>query len=72
MISALDMEFVYYSREPDVSHDMTVWEETIVSCASNDRFGSVRHCTRCEARDVKASGAGSRYWDQELFKKCEG
>lgn len=72
MINALEMVAVSYIEEPHESHKMDGWESTIVACASNDRLGKVRECKKCEGRDVKAGGAGSRYHDPELSKPCRG
>lgn len=70
MIDALSMESVSYEEEPHPSHKMGKKESTLVACASNDRFGSVRACVNCEGRDVEAGGAGSRYHDPELMREC--
>lgn len=70
MIDALSMESVAMNKEPHPSHKMGPKESTLVSCASNDRFGSVRTCENCEGRDVIAGGPGSRYHDLELTIEC--
>ena len=70
MIDALSMEFVAMGKEPHASHKMGAWESTLVSCASNDRFGKIRECENCGGRDVIAGGAGSRYHDKELGMVC--
>lgn len=72
MINAVEMQQIYFDKKPHNSHKMTAWEDDMVACASNDRFGQVRSCCLCEGRDVKAGGADSRYWDSELFTKCAG
>lgn len=72
MIDALSMQQVSYKTEPHPSHTMGEWESTLVACASNDRFGSERCCKKCSLRDVKAGGAGSRYFDEGLETECSG
>lgn len=73
MIDALEMEQVAYkTAEPHKTHKMGEWSSTIVACASNDRFGQVRKCKVCGGRDVKAGGAGSRYFDEILLSTCYG
>lgn len=71
MINALEMKYVKMTTEPHPSHKMGPKESTLVTCASNDRFGSVRACENCEGRDVIAGGAGSRYHDPELEHPCQ-
>lgn len=71
MINALEMTYVAMDKEPHPSHKMSSKESALIACASNDRFGSVRHCKNCEGRDVIAGGAGSRYHDPELENTCE-
>jgi hypothetical protein len=71
MIYALNMEMVMMDAKPDASHQFGRKESTIVACASNDRFGSVRTCKRCGGREVWAGGAGSHYFDSELLRKCK-
>lgn len=71
MIDALEMEDVGMNDEPHSSHKMTAWSSTIVACASNDRFGMVRECSKCGGRDVKAGGAGSRYHDHGMRERCK-
>lgn len=70
MIDALEMEQVTSDARPHPSHRMGSSQSTIVACASNDRFGSVVSCERCGARDVKAGGPGSRYFDEALMSAC--
>jgi hypothetical protein len=70
MINALDMQWVPMKQLPHASHNFTKKESTIVACASNDRFGSVRTCKRCGGREVWAGGAGSHYFDSELMERC--
>ena len=72
MINALSMISVAMNKDPHPSHKMGPKESTLVSCASNDRFGSIRICENCEGRDVEAGGAGSRYQDEELLSECKG
>lgn len=70
MINAMEMEMVEGEPKIHESHEMSKWESCIVACARNDRFGQVRGCEKCEGRDVKAGGAGSRYVDEELLFEC--
>lgn len=70
MINALSMEQVAMDAKPHPSHKFGKKESTIVACASNDRFGSIRTCKKCEGREVWAGGAGSHYFDAELLKEC--
>ena len=72
MIAAYDMEQVSESAAPHSSHKMGEKESTLIACASNDRFGTVRACERCEGREVWAGGAGSHYFDPELKRPCQG
>ncbi len=72
MIAAYDMEYVPMHATPHESHKMGPKESTLVACASNDRFGSVRACEKCEGREVWAGGAGSHYFDPELAERCRG
>ena len=72
MINANAMEWVSEESTPHSSHQFGPKESTIVACASNDRFGQVRECKKCGAKEVWAGGAGSHYFDQELLYKCYG
>ena len=71
MIDALEMQQVEMSDVPHSSHDMGEWMQTIVACASNDRFGRVRTCKNCGLQDVMAGGAESHYFDHGLTNVCE-
>jgi hypothetical protein len=70
MIDALSMEMVAMDAKPHPSHQFGKKESTIVACASNDRFGSIRACTKCELSEVWAGGAGSHYFDRGLQETC--
>ena len=70
MINALDMEHVAMNAQPHASHKFGKKESTLVACASNDRFGSIRVCKKCGGREVWAGGAGSHYFDTELQQVC--
>ena len=70
MIDALFMKMVTMHAKPHPSHQFGKMESTIVACASNDRFGSIRTCTKCELREVWAGGAGSHYVDHGLQEPC--
>jgi hypothetical protein len=70
VINALSMEMVAMDAKPHPSHKFGKKESTIVACASNDRFGSVRTCKKCGGREVWAGGAGSHYFDSELQGPC--
>lgn len=70
MINALDMEKVSMSTEPHASHKFGKKESTLVACASNDRFGSIRTCKGCGRSEVWAGGAGSHYFDAGLDEEC--
>lgn len=70
MWNALALEQVNYNKEPHDSHVFGRKESTLVSCASNDRFGSVRTCKRCGGSEVWAGGAGSHYFDGDLASAC--
>ena len=70
MINAGDMEMVAMDAKPHPSHKFGEKESTLVACASNDRFGSIRACKVCEGREVWAGGAGSHYFDAELLRAC--
>lgn len=70
MIDALSMETVPMDAKPHPSHRFGKKESTIVACASNDRFGSIRTCTKCALREVWAGGAGSHYFDRGLQEPC--
>jgi hypothetical protein len=70
MINALDMEGVPMDAKPHASHKFGKKESTLVACASNDRFGSIRTCKHCGGREVWAGGAGSHYFDSELKRAC--
>lgn len=52
------------------SHDMTEWEETIVTLNSTSRFGQLRKCKKCEAEQAKTvAGEGTH---DELYEPCRG
>lgn len=72
MINALSMVMVRENDTPHPSHQFGPKDSTLVACASNDRYGQVRTCKKCEANEVWAGGPGSHYFDQELFSKCFG
>lgn len=71
MIDAVSMRQVKMDAEPHPSHRFGEKMSTLVSCASNDRFGSIRECEGCGGREVWAGGAGSHYFDEELLRTCE-
>jgi hypothetical protein len=70
MIDAFTMEMVAMDAKPHPSHQFGNKKSTIVACASNDRFGSIRTCAKCALREVWAGGAGSHYFDHDLQKPC--
>lgn len=70
MIDAVSMNQVAMDATPHASHTFGKKESTLVACASNDRFGSIRTCRRCGGREVWAGGAGSHYFDEELLEAC--
>ena len=72
MINALAMEQVSWDAKPHKSHQFGRKESTLVSCASNDRFGSIRTCKKCGGQEVWAGGAGSHYFDEGLQEQCRG
>lgn len=72
MIDALEMEAVHWDEPPHASHVFGKKSSTLVACASNDRFGSIRTCKGCEGREVWAGGAGSHYFDAGLKTACKG
>jgi len=70
MINALSMDQVPMDAKPHPSHQFGKKESTLVACASNDRFGSIRTCKKCELSEVWAGGAGSHYFDHGLKEPC--
>ena len=56
-------------QEPHPSHKFGPWKSTIVSTPNSERFGSVREC-KCGARDSKAGGAGSRWFEDGAERPC--
>lgn len=58
-------------REPQIhpSHEMGDWGSTM--CEWISRFGQVRECQHCGAKDYQCGGGGSRWWDEELSDICE-
>lgn len=70
MHDALAMQSVPMDATPHGSHRMGSKSSTLVSCASDDRFGTVRACLDCDAEEVFAGGAGSHYFDDELLAPC--
>ena len=57
------------SFEPDRSHDMTEWENTIVTILSTPRFGRFRKCRKCGGEQAETA-AGEGVWS-ELKVRCE-
>ena len=70
MIDALSLEQVNMKTEPHHTHRFSEWKDTMVSCASNDRFGSMRKCQRCGCIEVFAGGGGSHYFDGDAGEPC--
>ena len=70
MIDVFEMQQVDMKDEPHSLHVMGEWEQTIVACASNDRFGRVRKCKNCGLEEAFAGGAGSHYFDYGLGNSC--
>jgi hypothetical protein len=64
------MEHVNKDEKPHSSHRMTAAKSTIVSCASNERFGTVCKCKDCGGKFILA-GQGT-YLDEKLMTKCLG
>jgi hypothetical protein len=69
-IDALDMDWVPMDATPHASHRFGKKDGTVVRCASNDRFGTIRACKGCGGREVWAGGAGSHYFDSALKHAC--
>jgi len=64
------MNFVDDDWKPHASHVMTEWHSTILSMASNDRFGDIRECQNCHGEEARAGGAGSHVRHYELDFLC--
>ena len=71
VIDACAMEWVSMETMPHASHQFGKKTSTLVACASNDRFGSIRTCKHCGGREVWAGGAGSHYFDTALKRTCK-
>ncbi len=57
--------------KPNMTHKWGKWESTIISCASDDRFGRLRKCKKCDAEEAFAGGAGSHMVNDEALEDCE-
>lgn len=52
----------------DPSHNMSEWEETIVTLTSTSRFGSIRRCLDCEGEHAKT--VCGEVCDESLKNRC--
>lgn len=71
MIDATLMVNVAIDAIPHSSHYFGPKKSALVVCASNDRFGFIRTCKKCDGSEVWAGGAGSHYFDRELTMPCK-
>ena len=53
---------------PHNSHDMTEWEDTIVTIGCTPRFGSLRKCKNCEGEHAKT--VAGEYMTPKLSREC--
>ena len=70
LINAASLKQVSKDEKPHKSHSFGRKTSTVVACASEDRFGSVRSCKHCDATEVWAGGPGTHYLDQRATKAC--
>ena len=54
--------------KPHESHDMTEWENTIVTISSTSRFGDIRECKKCTAEEARTVCGHAAH--NELSKPC--
>jgi hypothetical protein len=62
---------VAYDEEPHSTHRMSKWQSTIVMGPSKDTFGKERRCLGCGLIELLGGGAGSRWQEEDLSRKCE-
>lgn len=61
---------MYYDKDwkPHETHDMSEWDNTIVTLVETPRFGRIRHCLNCGAEQAETAAGRSAH--KELANSC--